>query len=531
MDTTGQAGVKAAHRSHDINTLEVFRSILFKDGCVLYGIFIGTGSAVDITHTTIPRRWGIGMVVGDLAVLDDHVMREYATHGLVETTADGILRYGEIIPRPGMTCPYFCECLIYTVECNSSRVSLEVGSRTVTLNGIAPLWNLPLKLYLWLCGRLGQANLNAVTRSLDVTSQVYNASQSCYPQTGNGPTTGIQSQIITGALVKPTWGHRPTILAIEVTLLWLGNGGLVPGMAFVNRIAEGVTVNERALVSPVIIEGMAEQDTDAQVDINQTGCYQFTVHDDARGNEHGPSPLVHGAVVVVTHIGVLERAPAADQGTSIADTLIAGEGLIEEVEEVVVQRNNFLHEFDILHQAHEVVGEDLDGAHGADTAGIEGRGVNVASLHQTELFASIAAHLQSFKVEFTGEGIESSHNVADGAIAVLCSVRGLGLIGLFKHAGIGLLYHLLTIVNGNQILLEDVVIEHVLCRFAQVENPLAQGWRLDAISHILSIDRAGGMVITADTTDAAGDKVGIAWVFALHEEAIAAEERTGQKTT
>ena len=33
------------------------------------------------------------------------------------------------------------------------------------------------------------------------------------------------------------------------------------------------------------------------------------------------------------------------------------------------------------------------------------------------------------------------------------------------------------------------------------------------------------MVVTADTADAAGDEVGVAWILALHEDRVAAEDR------
>src|SRR5947209_20263555 len=92
------------------------------------------------------------------------------------------------------------------------------------------------------------------------------------------------------------------------------------------------------------------------------------------------------------------------------------------------------------------------------------------------------------------------------------------LLRFGKHARIRLAYHLLTEVHADQVLLEDVVVEHVLSGFTQVNNPVTQwGW-LYPIGHILSIDRAGRVVVAANTTNAARDEVGIAWVFALHEQ-------------
>src|SRR5579885_827136 len=99
--------------------------------------------------------------------------------------------------------------------------------------------------------------------------------------------------------------------------------------------------------------------------------------------------------------------------------------------------------------------------------------MDVAALHQTEFLACIAAHLQAFEIEFAREGIESANDIADSAIAMLSGMRSFGLIRQLKHARIGFLHHLLAVVNGDQVLLEDIMVEHVLRRFTQVEYPLS----------------------------------------------------------
>src|SRR5690242_6467051 len=88
MDTTWQARVKAAHRSHNVDTFEVLPVILFEDWRVLHGIFIGTGRAIDIAHTAVPGRGWIRMVIGDLSVLDHQVMGKHTAYSLVEAAAD-----------------------------------------------------------------------------------------------------------------------------------------------------------------------------------------------------------------------------------------------------------------------------------------------------------------------------------------------------------------------------------------------------------------------------------------------------------
>ena len=128
-------------------------------------------------------------------------------------------------------------------------------------------------------------------------------------------------------------------------------------------------------------------------------------------------------VGVVADVRVVERAPAAQQDAPLADLLVAGQGLVEEVEQVVVQRHDLLHELDVLHQPDEVVGEELQRGHGADAAGVERRRVDVPAFHQAEHLARHPAHLQRLAVELAGERVERPHDVGDGAVAVEAGVR------------------------------------------------------------------------------------------------------------
>jgi hypothetical protein len=69
------------------------------------------------------------------------------------------------------------------------------------------------------------------------------------------------------------------------------------------------------------------------------------------------------------------------------------------------------------------------------------------------------------------------------------------------------------------------MVEHILGRFAEIDDPFAERRRLDAEGHVLRIVGAGGVIIAADAADAAGDEMRVARILALHEDAIAAEDR------
>ena len=190
-----------------------------------------------------------------------------------------------------------------------------------------------------------------------------------------------------------------------------------------------------------------------------------------------------------------------------------------------MQRDDLLHELDVAHEPGQVVREELHRRDRADAAGVERRGVDVAALHEAEHLAGVAADLQGLTVEVAFEGVERAHDVADGAVAVLAGVRGLGRVGALEHAGVGLLDHPLAVVHPDQVLLEDVVVEHVLGGLAEVDDPLPEVGRRHAVGHVLGVDRARRVVVTADAADAAGDEVRVPGVLAPHEDAVAAEDR------
>ena len=99
---------------------------------------------------------------------------------------------------------------------------------------------------------------------------------------------------------------------------------------------------------------------------------EFAVDDDAGRDVHATAPVCHSRVSVIADVGVVERSPASEENSPAPDLFVAGEGFIHEIEEVIVQRNHLLHELDVLHEADNVVGKELDCWDGSNSAGIEG---------------------------------------------------------------------------------------------------------------------------------------------------------------
>ncbi len=92
--------------------------------------------------------------------------------------------------------------------------------------------------------------------------------------------------------------------------------------------------------------------------------------------------------------------------------------------------------------------------------------MHVAPFHQAEHLPGHAAHLQSFQIEPTSERIQRVHDIGDVLIAMQICMGSFRLQRLLPHAGIGLFHHGLAEVHADQIVLEDIVVEHVLGCFA-----------------------------------------------------------------
>src|SRR5438309_5438750 len=92
-----EARIETAYRAHDVDAFEVGGPVLFEDRRTHHRVFIWSAGAETISRTPIPRRRRIGMVVGDLAIANHHVMRQHAPHCFVEAAADRFVRNLELL--------------------------------------------------------------------------------------------------------------------------------------------------------------------------------------------------------------------------------------------------------------------------------------------------------------------------------------------------------------------------------------------------------------------------------------------------
>src|SRR5262249_40924623 len=152
--------------------------------------------------------------------------------------------------------------------------------------------------------------------------------------------------------VEPPRRHHPRIVLVEIALLRLRKRVLIPRMARVDGVPERIFGYEDLASLPILVEGMPEQNAQSQIDVHEIRRDELSVDDHPRGHEHSLTPFGHRLVFEVADLRILECPPAPEQNAPIADFLVTGHGLVEEVEEVIVQRDYALHELDITHQPH-----------------------------------------------------------------------------------------------------------------------------------------------------------------------------------
>src|SRR5258708_22665246 len=95
-----QAGVETPHCAHDVYALEFVRAVLLEDRRVLHGILVGPRCPINVSGIRIPRCRRIPMVVRDLAVPNDDVMRQHTAHRFIEAAPRRLLPNSSPPPPP-----------------------------------------------------------------------------------------------------------------------------------------------------------------------------------------------------------------------------------------------------------------------------------------------------------------------------------------------------------------------------------------------------------------------------------------------
>ena len=158
---------------------------------------------------------------------------------------------------------------------------------------------------------------------------------------GERAAAGVKGEMIAAARIEPTRRHYPSVVAVEVALLRSRNRRLIPRMPLIDRIAERIVLDEYFAAVPIVVERRAEQDANAEIDVHQVVRDGLAVHDNAGRDVHRLAPLVHFLVGVIAHFRVVRRTPTSQENAALADLLVTGQRLVEEIEQIVVSGTTF----------------------------------------------------------------------------------------------------------------------------------------------------------------------------------------------
>src|ERR1043165_5525002 len=92
VNATGETWIEAPNGAHDVYPFELIRAVVFEDGRILNGVFVRARRAIHVARARVPGRWRIGMIVRDLALANDEMVRKHAAHSFVEDAANGFIR-------------------------------------------------------------------------------------------------------------------------------------------------------------------------------------------------------------------------------------------------------------------------------------------------------------------------------------------------------------------------------------------------------------------------------------------------------
>src|ERR1700756_932401 len=137
VNTARQARIEAAHRTHDVDALEILPVVLFEDRLALYGILVRAGGAVAVTRVRVPRRRRGRGGGRDLSGADHHVVAQPAADSLSEAAADALVGHLELLPRLGAAGPDLRQRLLSEVQRARRRVGLEGRPCAVALGRVA----------------------------------------------------------------------------------------------------------------------------------------------------------------------------------------------------------------------------------------------------------------------------------------------------------------------------------------------------------------------------------------------------------
>ncbi len=321
---------------------------------------------------------------------------------------------------------------------------------------------------------LRQQHLEAVARGLDVGVLRQQPGQGRVPHPGRG--FGVHRRPVPprrggpGVLLPPVRGLRPR------------PGLLVPRVIRAQGGPEGIRLEPVAV--PALVEGVLDELLHPEVDVLELGGHQLPVHYDPR---RGPPPLAPLVAVLVGRIIGLRVVPEPvvyEVRRRAPYFPVAGVGVVEEVDDVVVDRRGLLAVVEELlqPQVHLVHGRVADRrAHAPRHHRL--RVGEFAAYQDVRLFRD-AGLVQRLEVQGAGESVHVPHDLPDGPVAVDVGVRRLRPLRQLPQLGVGLADDVLREVRPREHEQVQRQVEQELVDREQVAQHDPQRRRLYADGHL-----------------------------------------------
>src|SRR5262249_52216507 len=140
--------IEAADRPQDVDAFEVVGTVLLEQRRLLDGVLVGSRRTEGISRAGIPGCRRIRVVVGNLAVANDDVMREHAADRLVKAATNRLFWDLEFAPGLRAAGMDLFQSLLKEIESRGGCVGLEIRAGPIALDRIVPFRNVPLELRL-----------------------------------------------------------------------------------------------------------------------------------------------------------------------------------------------------------------------------------------------------------------------------------------------------------------------------------------------------------------------------------------------
>ena len=432
MRGAGHARIEAANRAQDIDALEAGRilEIGFDEHRVQHRLLVSARFAPGGLRTRVHRRRRADLVVRQQAIFDHAPVGKEPPAGAPEADADetSLGRHFEWRVHPRLAALLQVKRTRPVFNSHHQIERDRVGARTIALEGVPDVRNLPLQRHRRQFAALGDIELQAVPGGFDIVARGQLLRQ----------RRDVDPRVRSGFECVPVPRRRggPAVALLPVLRARPRDRRLVPWMVRAERRAHRVSLE--LVVIPLLVIRVLDELLDAHVQVAQVGRHQLAVDDGPGRRPAMHAPLVGIGIGGVVMVFMVPLAKVDHRRRKFAAVLVVGIAGVHEVVHIVPDADAFLGVVEERRQRHVELAEGVRIDRGGDSAGNDGLRMRVLSPQKHIRFARHPRHLQRFEVQLARQRIEIGHDRADGRIAMHRGVLRGRSHRLLPHFGIGI---------------------------------------------------------------------------------------------